>query len=86
MAYSPTLLDAAAVLVALILFNRLFSKKRQGPLPPGPKGLPLIGNMLDMPASHEWRTFAQWGERWGEIFLRYCALMLSVCLTPSVPT
>ncbi|EIW61897.1 cytochrome P450 [Trametes versicolor FP-101664 SS1] len=67
MAYSPTLLDAVAVLVAVILFNRLFAKKRQGPLPPGPKGLPLIGNMLDMPASHEWRTFAQWGERWGDI-------------------
>ncbi|KAI0824638.1 cytochrome P450 [Trametes gibbosa] len=67
MAYSPTLLDAAAILVAVILFNRLFTKKRQGPLPPGPKGLPVIGNMLDMPASHEWRTFAQWGERWGDI-------------------
>ncbi|KAI9001294.1 cytochrome P450 [Trametes punicea] len=67
MAYTPTLLDAAAILVAIILLNRLFNKKRQGPLPPGPKGLPLIGNMLDMPSSHEWRTFAQWGERWGDI-------------------
>ncbi|KAL7282185.1 hypothetical protein ACG7TL_003654 [Trametes sanguinea] len=67
MAYTPTLLDAAAILVAVILLNRLFTKKRQGPLPPGPKGLPLIGNMLDMPASHEWKTFAQWGEQWGDI-------------------
>ncbi|RPD66667.1 cytochrome P450 [Lentinus tigrinus ALCF2SS1-7] len=67
MAYTPTLLDAAAILVAVILLNRLFGKKPAGPLPPGPKGLPLIGNMLDMPASHEWKTFAQWGERWGDI-------------------
>ncbi|KAI0650117.1 cytochrome P450 [Trametes meyenii] len=67
MAYTPTLLDAAAILVAVILLNRLFSRKRQGPLPPGPKGLPIIGNMLDMPASHEWRTYAQWGQRWGDI-------------------
>ena len=67
MGYTPTLLDAAAILVAVILLNRFFNtKKRQGPLPPGPKGLPVIGNLLDMPASHEWRTFAQWGQRWGE--------------------
>ena len=65
MAYTPTLLDAAAILVAVILLNRLFAKKPAGSLPPGPKGLPLIGNMLDMPASHEWKTFAQWGERYG---------------------
>ncbi|KAI0370176.1 cytochrome P450 [Pilatotrama ljubarskyi] len=67
MAYTPSLFDAAAILLAVILLNRLFARKQQGPLPPGPKGLPLIGNMLDMPASHEWRTFAQWGERWGDI-------------------
>ena len=65
MAYTPTLLDAAAILVAVILLNRLFAKKPAGSLPPGPKGLPLIGNMLDMPASHEWKTFAQWGEQYG---------------------
>ncbi len=66
MAYTPTLLDAVAILVTVILLNRLLAKKPAGPLPPGPKGLPLLGNMLDMPTSHEWKTFAHWGERWGE--------------------
>ncbi|KAH9917582.1 cytochrome P450 [Fomitopsis serialis] len=36
-------------------------------MPPGPAGWPVIGNILDMPSSHEWRTFAQWGETWGDI-------------------
>ncbi|KAI0751469.1 cytochrome P450 [Daedaleopsis nitida] len=67
MVYTPTLLDAVAILVTFILLNRLFAKKPSGPLPPGPKGLPGIGNMLDMPASFEWKTFAQWGDRWGPI-------------------
>ncbi|KAF5393735.1 hypothetical protein D9757_000328 [Collybiopsis confluens] len=36
-------------------------------LPPGPKGLPIIGNVLDMPTEKEWETFAQWGDEFGDI-------------------
>ncbi|KAF9483933.1 cytochrome P450 [Pholiota conissans] len=36
-------------------------------LPPGPKGLPLVGNILDMPSEKEWLTFARWGELYGDI-------------------
>ena len=37
------------------------------PLPPGPKGLPLIGNMLDMPKEHEWVTFTEWKRKYGRL-------------------
>ncbi|KAJ7907006.1 cytochrome P450, partial [Mycena leptocephala] len=33
----------------------------------GPTGWPLIGNVLDMPKSHSWKTFALWGEIYGGI-------------------
>jgi hypothetical protein len=37
--------------------------RRQGPhLPPGPKKLPFVGNLLSMPSTLEWETFARWGE------------------------
>ena len=29
-------------------------------LPPGPKKFPLIGNLLSMPSTLEWETFAKW--------------------------
>ncbi|KIJ32790.1 hypothetical protein M422DRAFT_265423 [Sphaerobolus stellatus SS14] len=36
-------------------------------LPPGPKGLPLIGNVFDMPKEREWETLEKWAEEYGEI-------------------
>jgi hypothetical protein len=56
------------VLVALsILLKALFRSIRRISLPPGPKGLPLVGNILDMPVEREWLTFARWGEVWGSL-------------------
>lgn len=56
-------------------------RRGEGPLPPGPKGLPIIGvifiylvssitqelfqNVGDMPKEEEWITFAEWGRKWG---------------------
>lgn len=49
---------------------RLLSDRRRNPLrlplPPGPKGYPLIGNVLDMPTAQQWRTYAQWGKIYGD--------------------
>lgn len=33
--------------------------------PPGPRGLPLIGNALHMPADREWVQFAEWAKTYG---------------------
>ena len=45
--------------------------RKPAPLPPGPRGLPLIGNVLDMPSEKEWLTFAEWGEEWG-VYMTDC--------------
>ncbi|KAK0213855.1 cytochrome P450 [Armillaria fumosa] len=41
--------------------------RRNAPFPPGPRGLPLAGNLLDVPSGKEWLTFAKWGETYGNI-------------------
>ncbi|PPR02448.1 hypothetical protein CVT24_001997 [Panaeolus cyanescens] len=52
-------------LFAILSIYRFF--KSNPSLPPGPKGLPFIGNALDMPTQKEWLKFAQWGEIFGDI-------------------
>ncbi|KAG6877771.1 hypothetical protein C0993_004146 [Termitomyces sp. T159_Od127] len=51
----------------LALFLFFGRQKRGGPLPPGPKWYPFIGNLLDVPSEREWVTFGKWGERYGKI-------------------
>ena len=38
------------------------------PLPPGPKGYPLIGNLFDMPANKPWIVYDEWRKTYGEIY------------------
>ncbi|KAL5504696.1 hypothetical protein ACEPAH_7359 [Sanghuangporus vaninii] len=45
---------------------RLLLKKRLK-LPPGPPGLPVLGNALQIPTTQAWKTFADWGKLYGPV-------------------
>ena len=63
-------LDAAAIVVSLVCIRSWLAWRRRRssafPLPPGPKGLPFIGNALDMPGKDEWEAARKWGEKYGK--------------------
>ncbi|KAK0421452.1 cytochrome P450 [Armillaria borealis] len=57
-----------ASLGALVLYRLLSSTRRRPlPLPPGPKSLPLIGDLWDMPAEYPWLTYVQWAATYGDV-------------------
>lgn len=63
-----TWLDILCISCAGVYFvMRVFNKKNPAPYPPGPPGWPLIGNILDMPHTKPWLTFAMWGKKYGNI-------------------
>ncbi|KIK65636.1 hypothetical protein GYMLUDRAFT_240140 [Collybiopsis luxurians FD-317 M1] len=61
-----TILDICCAVLSLLILRQIIGPK-PSQLPPGPKGLPLVGNVLDMPSEKEWETFAQWGDEFGDI-------------------
>ena len=58
----------------ILLFGRFKLNLRRRnpnglPLPPGPKGLPLIGNLFDFPTNHQWLVYDEWQKTYGKYFL-----------------
>lgn len=60
---------ALAIAVAFLLTASF--RKRPPPnstLPPGPKGLPLLGNLLSIPPKHSWLQFFAWSKQYGPLY------------------
>ena len=60
----------AILFLGFVLFRQL-KKGRDGnvnglPLPPGPKGYPLIGNLFDMPVHKPWVVYDEWRKIYGK--------------------
>jgi hypothetical protein len=71
-------LGAFTFLFCLAWFAWYASKKRL-PYPPGPKCLPIVGNLFNMPSREEWVTYRKWSEECG------MTRMLSRCASPPEP-
>ena len=63
----PLLMISTVGLLLYILIRDWRQRRLRGglPLPPGPKGLPILGNILDIDASAPWLTFVNWSKKYG---------------------
>ena len=54
------------VFSAVILFIYRITSKNKLRLPPGPKPLPLVGNIYDLPSKHEWVVYRDWTRKYSK--------------------
>ncbi|KAJ5199950.1 hypothetical protein N7491_009252 [Penicillium cf. griseofulvum] len=60
-----TFIVIAGLLTGIFIVTR--RKSTSLPLPPGPKPLPIIGNVHQAPKSHGWNTYREWSKQYGPI-------------------
>ena len=60
----------AVLLFGYVLFRQLTKARNRNPkglpLPPGPRGYPLIGNLFDMPVDKPWLVYDKWFKTYGK--------------------
>jgi len=57
------LLLSVLILTLIPLYRAL--KRARLRLPPGPKGWPLIGNLLDLPQTNFVESYTEWAQKYG---------------------
>jgi hypothetical protein len=70
-------LDILVIVSSLAAFwaIRDYQRRRGLPYPPGPRPLPLIGNLLDIPKEFSWLTYTELSKKHGMIYIARTGLL-----------
>lgn len=83
---SSALYTTVAPLIALASFLWLYGRRSSRPRAfkniPLPPGLPIIGNLRDLPSSYEWLTYHKWCKEFGTYNTNYKMLDWTQLTTP----
>lgn len=69
---SPNVLAVIAAACMVTSLIKQLSRCSKEPLyPPGPKPLPLLGNIHDIPLVSPWIAYTEWGRTYGQLHARH---------------
>ncbi|KAJ3517705.1 hypothetical protein NLJ89_g328 [Agrocybe chaxingu] len=76
--------DFLAIGAAVLLSGALYSTgRRKSRYPPGPKKLPVVGNLFDLPKGFEWETYALWSKEFNSDVIHLEVLGKSIIVVNS---
>ncbi|KZS94743.1 cytochrome P450 [Sistotremastrum niveocremeum HHB9708] len=61
----PRFLALAVLVLLFVIKGKLTARAKLLPFPPGPAGVPIIGNLLDIPFENQYLTFSKWKATYG---------------------
>jgi len=62
-----TIVDLLILLSFGFALSAIRDLRRRRGCPPGPRPLPIIGNLLDIPRESSWLTYAEFSKTYGEV-------------------
>lgn len=65
----PSLVVQVVCSLAVLFVLRRLLRKNAYPPPPGPPGLPIVGNLWDIPRMPTWVAYRDWSKKYGEYLL-----------------
>lgn len=66
--FKPFLVDSCFMVISLAILRFLLARYKSSsepPRPPGPKRVPILGNLLQMPQNRLWEKAVEWGREYG---------------------
>ncbi|TFY54698.1 hypothetical protein EVJ58_g8706 [Rhodofomes roseus] len=64
--FEPMIFLLGCFFFAFVVYKLAYDR-RGTPLPPGPRGVPVLGNALQVPTVFSWLKFAEWGKTYGDV-------------------